>query len=164
MVSAITSLPCARSSRARAVICTVAATWTRPSRSEKPGMIKPSVQTLAEALDARAGLAQRCGVGGVADAEVTGIKEGRAVDDGDAFFLQQRDDEAFVVGDLRAALRGLADAAMHRREDVERALRLVAGDARRLVQHVHHQVAAILVNFRHRRDALLRTVQRLDRR
>ena len=32
---------------------------------------------------------------------------------------------------------------MHRREDVERAFRLVAGDARRLVEHVNDQVAAL---------------------
>src|ERR1700676_2209325 len=123
------------------VMATVAATCTRDNRWESAGMM--SAQSLAEALDARAGLTQRLRVGGVADAEMAGIHEGRAMHGGHALFLQQRDHEILVAADRRTALAGLADAAMHGGEHIERALRLLADQARRSIQHIHHQVPAL---------------------
>ena len=94
-----------------------------------------------------------------------GIAERRAVHGGDALLLQQRQHEALVVG--RSACRRALVLPMQPWIDgihVERALRLVAVDARRLVQHLHHQVAALLEDLAHRLDRFLRPGQRLHRR
>src|SRR6185437_955154 len=161
IASEMTSLPSARSSRARIDIWMDDATCVRFSRCARAGMMS-SVQACAESLDARAGLAQRFLVGRVADAEVAGVAERGAMHGGDTLLLQQRGDERLVVVDLGAALAGLADATVHARIDVERAFRLVAVDAGRGVQHLDHHVAALLVLGDHRRDGILRALQRLQ--
>ena len=66
--------------------------------------------------------------------------------------------------DLHAAGRGLADAALDRGIDVERAFRRRARQAVGLIQHGHHQVAPILEDGVALGDEVLRAVQRRHRR
>ena len=82
-----------RAARARLiVIATLAATCdpAEPLRREPGISASPSQKRWMR----RAGLAQALGVGRVADAEMAGIAERRAMHRGDAFLVQQRGDEA----------------------------------------------------------------------
>ena len=103
-----------------------------------------SAQIAAEALDALAGVLEVGGLGRVGDAERRAEAERRTLHDGDAFVLQQFGDEVLVIGDHLARRRGLADGAGAGRIDVERAFRPRAVDALGLVEHRHHEVAALL--------------------
>ena len=87
-------------------------------------------------------------------------QEGRAVHRGNAGFFQQRDGEILIGCNLLAARRGLADAAAHIRENIKRAFRLVAAQARRRVQHIHHQIAPAFIDLAHILNAFLRPGQR----
>ena len=64
-------------------------------------VVVPSVQIVAEALDARAGLFENFGRGRVGDAEIRAEPERRAVHDRDAFRLEQLAAEILVGLDRR---------------------------------------------------------------
>ena len=91
---------------------------------------------------------------------MAGINKGRAVHGGNTFFIQQGRDEIFVIVDFGALGRGFAQAAMDGGEHVKSAFRLMAGNAFRRVQHVHHQVAAVLVDLHHFNQRVFRPFQR----
>ena len=115
VVSVITGLPAARSSRALIVIWTLAASLD-PAEPLGETPASMSVQSLAEALDAGHRLAQFLGRVGIADADIAGVAERRAMHRRDPFLGQQRQRERLVILDQLAALAGLADAAMDRRD------------------------------------------------
>ena len=87
------------------------------------------MQTLAEALDAGAGFLQFVRRIRVADADIAGVAERRAMHRGNTFLGQQGQRERLIVLDQHAALAGLADAPMDRWINVERSIRLAAVDA-----------------------------------
>src|SRR3954470_9777278 len=103
-----------------------------------------SAKIAAEPLDALAGFFEVRGLGRVGDAERRAETEGRALHHRDAFGLQQLGDKILVIGEHLAGGRGLADGAGAGRIDVERAFRARTVDALGLVQHGHHEVAALL--------------------
>src|SRR6516164_6447290 len=120
------------------------------------------IQACAEALDAAAGLFEllsRCCVG---DAEIGRQAEGRAVNNGDALFFQERRHYILVSLERLALSRGLADQTRAGRIDVERALRRRALDAFRLVQHGDDEIAPLFEALRALLQEILRPVQRLD--
>ena len=90
--------------------------------------------------------------------------ERRALHHRHALGLQQLGDEVLVGHELVSARRRPADGAGTGRIDVERALRLRALDAARLVEHRDAQVAALLEDRVVLGDEVLRPVERLDRR
>ena len=83
---------------------------------------------------------------------------------GDAFLLQQRGHEGFVVRNRRAAPAGLANAAVNGREDIEGAFGRRAVQARCLVEHSDNQVPPLPIDRYHLRDEALVAVQCFDRR
>src|ERR1700754_11953 len=101
-------------------------------------------QIAAKTLDALAGLFEVGGFGGVGNPECRPKSERRTLHHRDAFGLQQLRDEVLVVFDHLAVWRGLADGAGAGRVDIERALGPRARNALGLVEHRHHEVAALL--------------------
>jgi hypothetical protein len=99
----------------------------------------------------------------VGNPEVRAQPERRAMHRGHAFGRQQLGHEV-LVGSITLPDGAVLPISPARRIDVERAFRRRALDARRLVQHRHHQVAAALEDLVVGRDEILRAVQRLDRR
>src|SRR5690349_11956365 len=116
-------------------------------------------QIAAEALDALAGIFKVACLGRVGDAEGGAKAEGRTLHDGDAFGFQELGDKILVVAEYLAGRRLLADGAGAGWIDVERAFRTRTVDAAGLVQHGHHEVAALLEHLVVRRDEILRTVE-----
>src|SRR3954454_14937758 len=92
-----------------------------------------SFQVAAETLDATAGLLHVLGLGRVGDAKRGTETEGSALHHCHALGLQQLRHEVLVGDELVAAGRRPADGAGTGRVNIERALRLRALDAARLV-------------------------------
>src|SRR5215813_8761423 len=101
-------------------------------------------QIAAKALDALAGVFEVRRLGRIGDAEGRSKAEGRSLHHSDAFSFQKLRDKILVIGEQLARRRGLADGAGAGRIDVKGAFRARAVDAPRLVQHAHHEVAALL--------------------
>ena len=91
-------------------------------------------------------------------------QEGGAMHGGHAGFFQKRDGEILIGFNLLAARRGLAHAAAHIREDIESAFRLMAAQARRGIQHIHHHIAPAFIDLAHILNAVLLPGQRFHRR
>src|SRR6266446_5558351 len=102
------------------------------------------LQIPAEPLDAPTGFFQIFGPGRVGDAERRAGAECGALHHGDPFGVEQLGDEVLVGLQPFAGRRQLADRPAAGRIDIERALRLRAGDAFRLVEHGDHEIAAFL--------------------
>src|SRR2546430_9144899 len=102
-----------------------------------------SAQVAAEALDPAAGLFEVLGLGRIGNAERRRRAEGRALHHRDAFRLQQLGDEILVGLELLARWRRSADRARARGIHVERAVGFRAVDAAGLVEHGHHEIAAL---------------------
>src|SRR5229473_5629641 len=117
----------------------------------------------AGALDARAGVAQRFGRGGVGDAEMGRQTEGHALHHRDALGIEQILDEIGVGFDRLALGRALAERAGAGGIDIERALRPRALDALGAVEHADHEIAALLEGGVVPGDEILGPVERLDR-
>src|SRR5215471_758556 len=115
------------------------------------------LQVAAEALDAPAGLLNQLGVGGIGNAECGAKAERGALDDRDAFGLQQLSHEVLVGLEQLAAWRRLAHGSRTGRIHVERALRLRTMDALCLVQHRDAEVTALLEDLVVLRNEVLRS-------
>src|SRR6266851_8026746 len=155
---------CARSSRSPRFF----RAW-RPTRKPRSSArclhdrSRDLAQISAEALDALAGVLQRRGGGGVGNAEGRAVTERRSLHHRDAFRFQELGDEILVGLERLAGRRLLADRAGAGRKHVERALRLRADDALRVVEHGDAEVAPLLEDPVVLRDEVLRPVERLDR-
>src|SRR6478736_8040287 len=121
-------------------------------------------QIAAKALDAFAGVLQIGSPGRVGNAERRAEPERRALHHRDAFVFQKLGDEILIVGDHLARRRSLADGAGAGRVDIESPLRSRAIDPLGLVEHRHHEIAALLEHLVVRRNEVLRTVEGFDRR
>src|SRR6266567_6658596 len=124
----------------------------------------PLSQIATKALDAFAGVLEIGGLGGVGNAECRAEPERRTLHHRDAFVLQKLGDEILVVGDHLARRRSLADGAGAGRIDVERTLRPRTIDALGLIEHRHHEIAALPKHLVVHRDKVLRTAEGFDRR
>src|SRR6266566_3847036 len=116
-------------------------------------------QIAAKALDAFAGVLEIGSLGRVGNAERRAEPERRALHHRNALVLQKLGDEIIVVGDHLARRRSLADGAGAGRIDVECTLRPRTIDALGLIEHRHHEIAALLERLVVRRDEVLRTVE-----
>src|SRR5262245_44084092 len=109
----------------------------------------------AKALDALAGVFEVRGLGRIGDAEGRSQAKRRTLHDGDALGFQKLGDKVLVIAEHLAGRRLLADGAGAGRIDIERAFRTRTVDAVGLVQHGHHEVAALLEHLVVRRDEIL---------
>src|SRR5690606_4025663 len=100
-----------------------------------------SAQAGAEALDALAGIRQLVYGCRIGDAEEGRETECRAMHNGNAFRLDQREREVFVALDHLAIRRCLADAAFAGRIDIEGTLGRRAFQTLRLIEHGDDKVA-----------------------
>src|SRR5262245_3864358 len=133
------------------------------SRDERDAAHVSLFQVAAETLDAPACFLEILGLSRIGNAKSRSQSECRALHDRHTLGLEEFSDKILVSGEFLSGWCGFAHRAGAGRVDIEGTLRRRTLDAIGLVEHRHHEVAALLEDLVVFGDEILRTVQRLHR-